>query len=158
MIPPFDQHGLLPPGCHTCKDWDDFAAVFAYNGHREAMLVLAKSFIRDRLTPLARGLRLIVGGSFLSDKDHPGDIDIVVIIPMLELGARQELLNLFVNEGRKDPIWDNHKVEFYIHIEGLGSNNLALFFEYVGEKSAEAKGLQPKDKRGTLEIESWTLG
>lgn len=158
MIPPFDKRGLLPPGRHTCKDWEEFSAVFAYNEHREHMLVRAKEFVRDRLTPLAQGLTLIVGGSFLSDKERPGDIDVVVIVPSEELTSRRAVIDLFVNEGRKGPIWENYKVEFYIHLEGLGMKNLALYFEYVGEKSAEAKGLEPKDRRGTLEIESWTLG
>lgn len=158
MIPPFDKRGLLPPGRHTCKNWEEFGAVFAYNEHRENMLARAKEFVQDRLTPLAQGLPLVVGGSFLSDKERPGDIDLVVVIPLDKLGERRGVCDLFTTEGRKGPIWENYKVEFYIHIDGLGMNNLALFFEYVGEKSAEAKGLQPKDKRGTLEIESWTLG
>lgn len=157
MTPPLDERGLLPPGCHGCQDWAQFAAQFAFNAHRERLLGLAMAFVRDRLTPLATGLRLIIAGSYLSDKEQPGDIEMVVTIPLADIPNRIVLIDLFRTEGAKGPIWQDSKVDFYIHLEGLGGNNIALFFEYVGEKTAAAKGIDAKDRRGTLEIASWTL-
>ena len=158
MIPPLDHRGLLPPGRHSCADWNELSDRFAFNDHRDKLLRRVMEFVRDRLTLLATGLDLVIGGSFLTDKVQPGDIDLVVVIPLDQLHARQPLLDMFGREGRKGAIWELYGAEFYIYIDGLGGNNLALFFEYVGEKSAEAKGLGPKDKRGTVRMESWTLG
>jgi len=157
MIPPLDSRGLLPQGRHPCTDWDELEFHFGTNDYRVSLLTRAKEFVRDRLTPIGSGLELVVGGSFLTDKACPGDIDIVVIIPIKDVVKYSQVLTMFATEGAKGPIWEEYKVEFYVQLDGAG-NSLALFFEYVGEKSAEAKGLSPKDKRGTVGIESWTLG
>lgn len=157
MIPPMDERGLLPPGCHTCQDWAELAEKFAFNPYRQHLLGQAMQFVQQRLTPLAQGLKLLVAGSYLSDKAQPGDVEMLVFVPLSNISQHQSLLDLFGKEGGKGTIWTTHRVDFYVHIEGLGGNNLALFFQYVGEKTAVDKGLEAKDKRGTLEIASWTL-
>lgn len=157
MIPPLDNRGLLPPGCHACKDWKELAEHFAINPARVHLLGKAMDFVRNRLTPLAGGLRLIIGGSYLSDKEQPNDVEMVVMIPLCELKYRTDVIDMFGRYGAHGLIHQQYDVDFYINLEGIGGNNLALFFEYVGDKTAAAKGLDAKDKRGTIEIESWTL-
>lgn len=157
MIPPLDERGLLPPGCHRCKDWGELEERFAFNPHRLRLLGQAMQFVRHRLTPLAGGLRLLIAGSYLSDKAQPGDVEMLVSLPLARAAMHAGLLNMFSQEGGKGSIWTNHKVDFYVQLEGLGGNDLTLFFQYVGEKTAADKGLEAKDKRGTIEIESWTL-
>lgn len=157
MIPPLDERGLLPPGCHRCKDWAELEERFAFNPYRQRLLGQAMQFVQHRLTPLAGGLRLVVAGSYLSDKAQPGDVEMLVSLPMHSIGQHVGLLDMFDKEGGKRSIWTTHRVDFYVQLEGFDGNDLALFFQYVGEKTAADKGLDAKDKRGTIEIESWTL-
>lgn len=157
MIPPLDERGLLPPGCHTCKDWIELEERFAFSPYRQRLLGQTMNFVQHRLTPLARGLKLLIAGSYLSDKAQPGDVEMLVSLPMLSIPQHAALIDMFDKEGGKGAIWQTHRVDFYVQLEGLGGNDMALFFQYVGEKTAADKGLDAKDKRGTIEIESWTL-
>ena len=86
MIPPLDERGLLPPGCHRCKDWAELEERFAFNTHRQRLLGQALQFVQYRLTPLASGLRLLLAGSYLSDKAQPGDIEMLVFLPVHRIG------------------------------------------------------------------------
>lgn len=157
-IPALDHRGLLPAGRHDCEDWATLAAAFAQNEARSKLLNRALECIREKLEPAGAGLELIVGGSFVTDKVDPDDIDLTILLPVSELSSRGVLMQLFAEEGAKGLMWDKYKVEFYISLLGLSCNNLALYFEYVGPKTGEAKSLNPKDKRGTVRVKKWTLG
>lgn len=72
MIPEFDRKGLLPPGIHEVS-WGEFESRFGVSlwrrlllaGLKEAMLNLKKAGCR----------KIYVDGSFVTDKEVPGDFD-----------------------------------------------------------------------------------
>jgi hypothetical protein len=73
MLPDFDQNGNLPPGEHACT-WTAFTQHFAWNTHRAIMI----GGLRAALTSLHTcGCQTAwIDGSFTTDKDKPGDIDV----------------------------------------------------------------------------------
>lgn len=151
-IPALDGRGLLPPGVHVCT-FAEFESRFLFNVYRAHLYGRVKNFVDIELKPRFTGLRLYIGGSFLSDKDTPDDIECCIPVPPHELVAYAAAMQWgMVNQKQ---IKELHQADFYPFIEGNPDNNFLEFFQYVGVKSAQKKGLAPKDKRGMLEVSPW---
>ncbi len=153
-IPPLDDRGLLPPGEHECL-LEDVPKHFCTNVHRE---ILWNSLCHDFIPVLhvqtknADDTRMVLGGSFFSDKPHPADIEATLIFP--ETTPPEECWRSLVTWKQNHMTWkEQFKVDYYPTLPG--DNDFALFFRYVGPKTAEAKGLHEKDLRGTLALQSW---
>ncbi|MGI8559093.1 MAG: DUF6932 family protein [Solirubrobacteraceae bacterium] len=73
MIPSFDERGNLPPGIHPAT-WDEILERYATNQRREQLL----SGLRAAIDSLrAAGCRRVyLDGSFVTDKELPGDFDV----------------------------------------------------------------------------------
>lgn len=155
MIPPLDARGLLPPGQHECARLADLALHFAINARRVALFQNLEKFLRTELSLVAAGLDLYVGGSYLSDKPHPSDIDCTLSVPLKDIAAYGPLMQLSA-DGAKGRIYTTYGVEFYLTIGAMGLNDFRLFFSYVGEKTAHAKNLDAKDSRGIIKVLQWT--
>jgi len=72
MIPEFDPAGNLPPGVHATS-WDLFVPRFGITDHRRRLI----SGLKRALDSLKlAGCRLAyIDGSFVTDKERPGDYD-----------------------------------------------------------------------------------
>lgn len=72
MIPEFDPGGNLPPGLHATT-WPLFVARFGITEHRRRLLC----GLRRALDSLKRAgcQRAYIDGSFVTDKEQPGDYD-----------------------------------------------------------------------------------
>ncbi len=78
MIPPFDEHGYLPPGVHAAT-LDEIEARFG----RESELRRVQLESLRWLTDVARRagvVRLVVNGSFVTEVFEPNDVDCVLLI------------------------------------------------------------------------------
>ena len=78
MIPPFNDEGYLPPGLHRAT-LDDINARFG----RESELRRVQMESLRWLIELARRagvLRIVVNGSFVTDKLEPNDVDCLLLI------------------------------------------------------------------------------
>ena len=73
MIPDFDLSGNLPPGVHDAN-WDEVARRFGWTKRRRELL----DGLKAALEPLREAgcRRVFINGSFVTDKDEPGDIDV----------------------------------------------------------------------------------
>lgn len=158
MVPPLDERGLLPPGVHDADDWLVVERMFATNDHRRALLDQMRIFIAAELQHVAAGLDLIIGGSYLTTKVVPGDIDCTVVIPVDEIQARVAALQLLVVDGRKGRIWHQYRVEAYPTLGQPGAHDFREFFQYVGEKSAVLHNCAARDLRGVIRVASWLPG
>lgn len=72
MIPSFDERGNLLPGIHPAT-WDEIVERYATTEHRATMLDgfgEAVASLRD-----ARCSRVYLNGSFVTEKEAPGDFD-----------------------------------------------------------------------------------
>jgi hypothetical protein len=158
VIPAFDERGMLPVGIHEAEDWVEIETRFAINEHRQLLFINMLQWIEDELQHVAAGLDLVIGGSYLTNKPVPGDIDCTVIIPMADIGARGPALQLLVADGGKGRIWQNYKVEAYPTLRSPGANDFSVFFQYVGEKSAVLHNCAATDRRGVIKVASWMPG
>jgi hypothetical protein len=72
VIPSFDQSGNLPPGIHSAT-WDEIVERYATNERREQLT----DGLRTAIASLhaAGCTRVYLGGSFVTDKEAPGDFD-----------------------------------------------------------------------------------
>ena len=77
MIPDFDDLGNLPPGVHRAT-LDEVIARFGWQSEVRRTLAESLKWLMD-LVRKAGGARLIVNGSFVTEKLEPNDVDCVVL-------------------------------------------------------------------------------
>lgn len=77
MLPPFDERGYLPFGIHSCTV-DELAARFGSGSpEREIETRELVQFIQWAQGAGVR--RLIVNGSYVTQKEDPNDVDLVIL-------------------------------------------------------------------------------
>jgi Family of unknown function (DUF6932) len=77
MLPPFDEHGNLPPGIHRASVEEVADRFGTGSEEREVEIKELSRFIEAARSVGAK--RLIINGSFVTDKVAPNDVDIVVL-------------------------------------------------------------------------------
>lgn len=149
MIPPLDERGLLPAGRHTAT-LDAVRERFANSSPRRAELWQKfMTFINNELSPWASGFELAIGGSYLSDKDAPDDIDATLLVPPPKVNAIHRNILDVGSALSRERLRGLYCVDFYVTLVGYG-NDFSAFFEYVGEKNAAQRNLREKDPRGIV--------
>lgn len=78
-LPQFNQYGLLPPGIYD-SDVAQVKERFCYNDHREAVFSRFETYVQH-ISVFGVKFACFLDGSFISDKEHPQDIDLVLDIP-----------------------------------------------------------------------------
>ncbi|HEV2970805.1 MAG TPA: hypothetical protein VGY55_12610 [Pirellulales bacterium] len=85
MIPPYDDHGFLPPGVHPAS-LDEAESRFGCDSEvRRAQMDSVKWMVE--LAVRAGVQRIILNGSFVTDVLEPNDVDCVLLIGP---GARRD--------------------------------------------------------------------
>ena len=73
MIPEFLPSGNLPPGIHDVS-WQDFCERFGHTAHRKSLLDGLASALKDLSVA---GCKVVyIDGSFVTNKEVPGDYDL----------------------------------------------------------------------------------
>jgi hypothetical protein len=72
VIPSFDERGNLPPGIHPAT-WDEIVERYATNERRGQLMVGLRTAIVS--LHAAGCTRVYLDGSFVTDKEVPGDFD-----------------------------------------------------------------------------------
>ena len=75
-IPGFDRHGLLPAGTYRCS-MTEVESRFGWNRHRKRFVELLGHFLLREIRPRF-AQAFFVNGSFVTDKEEPGDVDVVL--------------------------------------------------------------------------------
>lgn len=75
--PVFDDAGFIPP-LQICTE-AEVVRWFGVGDHRERLINRIRKWIR--LARAVRARRLLLDGSFVTEKDKPGDVDAVVLLP-----------------------------------------------------------------------------
>ena len=80
MIPNLNEFGVIPPGIHECT-FDEIVERFTNNEHRRALfvgfLIYAEKYI-DVFFQQGLVTAVLFGGSFITDKEKPKDIDVLL--------------------------------------------------------------------------------
>ncbi len=72
----FTKEGFLVDGIHRVANWHDLSSTFGFNSHRRTMLTRFNPIFQDMQRS---GMdHLYIGGSFVTNKEKPNDIDAVV--------------------------------------------------------------------------------
>ena len=92
---------------------------------------------------------ILINGSFVTDKPYPGDIDIVLD---LKNASKETALRgrQFIAKNQ-ERLMKQYDVHFWVDFPGIGSN-FSQFFQYLGDKNAQHKGLDPHDLKGILRV------
>ena len=151
-IPGLNQNGLLPRGVHDCT-LDEIAGSFARNPHRKRLFQNLVACLEQEIRPVFVH-PIFVDGSFVTDKDEPEDIDIV--LDLKETSDEQKFRGLMfmadVHEGEAKSIFRTYNVHFLVNVDAPGFPDLSSFFQYVGIKTARIKSLDPRHLKGILRI------
>jgi hypothetical protein len=71
-IPPFNELGYLPPGIYEIS-WPELMERFAINPQRQRLVTGLAAALRKLAAASCR--RVLLGGSFVTSKEHPNDFD-----------------------------------------------------------------------------------
>src|SRR5436190_17326429 len=78
-IPEFGDDGLLPAGIHDATADE---VVTRYGSQNDRRRILTSRLLRwIELGRIVGASRLLVAGSYVTAKDHPGDVDVVMALP-----------------------------------------------------------------------------
>ena len=78
MIPPFDEHGNLPPGIYRAT-LEEIGARFGKESEVRRAQMESLEWLID-LVRRAGVLRLVINGSFVTDTLEPNDVDCILLI------------------------------------------------------------------------------
>ena len=146
-IPEFDQRGMLPVGVYECS-LAEVAARFGWNPYRQRLVRSFGDFLVNEIRNAEFPDPLYVNGSFVTDKEKPEDVD--VVLDLRPAGEDRAWRGLALMEKERKRFREQYDVDFWVNLPG--QNNFADFFQYVGVKSAKFKGLAHTDRKGILRI------
>ena len=147
-IPKLDQNGFLPRGVHDCT-LTEIAGFFGANAYRRRLCQNLVTCLEQEIRPLFTH-PIFVDGSFVTDKDEPEDIDIV--LDLKEASDEEKGRGLTFMSRKQFLLLNKYKIHFWINIDGPGFSDFSVFFQYIGIKTARTKSLNPKHMKGILRI------
>ena len=147
-IPELNQNGLLPRGVHDCT-LAEIAGVFGANEHRRRLCQNLVACLEQEIRPLF-AYPILVDGSFVTDKDEPEDIDIV--LDLKEASDEQKWQGLTLMNKKQRQFLHKYNIHFWINFDAPGFSDFSTFFQYVGIKTARIKSLDPRHMKGILRI------
>ena len=147
-IPGLNQNGLLPRGVHDCT-LDEIAGSFAGNPHRKRLFQNLVACLEQEIRPVFVH-PIFVDGSFVTDKDDPEDVDIV--LDLKEASDEQKFRGLMFMKEKQSRFFRTYNVHFLVNVDAPGFPDLSSFFQYVGIKTARIKSLDPRHLKGILRI------
>ena len=147
-IPALNQNGLLPRGVHDCT-LAEMSNFFAANAHRRQLFQNLVICLEREIRPLFLH-PIFVDGSFVTDKDEPEDIDIV--LDLKETSDEQKLRGLMFMKEKQRRFLHEYHLHFWINFDTPESSDISVFFQYIGIKTARTKGLDPRHMKGILRI------
>jgi hypothetical protein len=146
-IPSFDAHGLLPAGVYDCS-LADIKNAFAWNAHRAKLFAAFETcYLQDIRANFSEPL--LFDGSYVTDKNLPDDID--VVLDLVNATNSVQIAALKYLTQRQKYLHTAFRVHFWINLPGVTADFRA-FFQYVGTKTAKFKGLQPMHNKGILRL------
>lgn len=128
MIPDFNEHGYLPAGVHPAT-LDEIAVRFGQEPELRRVQMESLRWLLE-LAQRVGVLRLIVNGSFVTDKWEPNDIDCLLL--------RGPLFPL--DESADAELWAGLP---FIQIALVGQTEFDLYVEqiYATDRHSTAKGM-----------------
>lgn len=142
MIPPFEEHGVLPDGLHDCTIGEvaERFGKFRTSDRRLRLWGELRDFINEAKASAAIEA-VLVDGSFVTATDEPNDIDLVLVISAtfdFSVDLAPAVYNLLAQR------YVRRRFGFDIVVAQEGSQSLAeavSFFRQVKQRPGVMKGL-----------------
>ncbi len=144
---PLNKEGFLPVGIHDFT-LEDIGSLFGRFQRTESRLTLFRKLVelvgQLRAFPFIRWV--IVDGSFVTEKDEPGDIDLVIVVDG-SIFTREELLNPFeYNAVSSRRLRKRYKFDVFVVPEGSRA-----YDEFVNHFSRVKEG-DPDSRKGMVRL------
>ena len=118
-----------------------------WNDHRLNLVDQLGTFLTREIRP-AFPEPLDVDGSFVTDKQEPVDVD--VVLDLRRATDWQQFRGWRLMRDRRGWFTQAYGVDFWINLPG--HNDFSEFFQYVGVKVSISKGLPPRHPKGILRV------
>ena len=121
--------------------------MFGWNEHRQRLICCFAQF----LTLEVRNMfdqPVYADGSFVTDKEHPNDIDVVLDLRDADDAKQSQGLEFW--SEYQISIKCRYHVDFWINLPDR--NDFAAFFQYIRPETAQFKGLDHRHRKGILRI------
>ena len=128
MIPPFTQAGLLPPGIHLATR-EEFLQRFCMDTSRRRQLFQNLERLLESLKKVSSARRILLGGSFVSSKPEPNDIDCIITFDPQIAGSQLRPFEYNVFSGKA--VRRMFHIDAYPVVEG--TPELAELLEFFQE-------------------------
>lgn len=151
-IPALNSHGLLPKGIHDCS-MPEIASSFSSTDPRHQRARLFKNL--DAFIAWIRPVKcfkfIYIDGSFVTNKEIPGDVDLILELPSPApaMATRLQKMKLF------DQAYVHRTFELHVffYVAGFPGNDLRAFFQYLRPEETQMRGLQAGETKGILRVE-----
>lgn len=115
--------------------------------HRKRLVRLLGDLLLGEIRPRF-AQAFYVDGSFVTDKEEPNDVDVVLDMRPARDDEKWQALALM--RDQQEQFEKQYGVHFWVNLPG--GNNFLDFFSYVGNKTARFKGLDPNQLKGILRV------
>jgi hypothetical protein len=147
-LPEFEPNGLLPEGQWPATE-EELRPRFGTNAPRQRLLQ-GVSIVLGAARQVPNCVAVVIDGSFVTDKDVPDDVDVVLCVTgelyaalaALSVGAYAWLLDA-------ESVWDTHGV--HVHFEDA-HEDLVSFFQTLRPEEAILRNVAPDKRRGVVRV------
>lgn len=105
---------------------------------------------KELITPLSELDKIYIDGSFVTDKQHPKDVDIIIEYP--DAATRIRLIRNNECLRTRAHIKDVYKVDVLTGLANAPGPDMRDFFELLRPEEAAGKGLPAGTRKGILRI------
>ncbi len=148
-IPELNQYGLLPPGEHECT-LDEAHERFGQTAARHKLWENLDAVLCEMRAANLSGT-VYINGSFVTDKPAPADVEITLDVRKEDI-EKQGLAYMFYHRNHAR-LKHERCIDWYPTLPA--SNDFISFFQYIGRKTALAKGLSQRATKGILKVTVW---
>ena len=147
-IPAFYRFGLLPGGIHECTI-TEVEVNLAWNDKRRRLTALLREFITEELSTLFDVLPpMVLDGSYVTDKDCPGNINLV--LELSDLPDKQKWAGQILYQ-RSPVLYERYQIEMLPGINSLPQDFVDLL-QTLRPQMAFEKGLHHSHRKGVLRL------
>ena len=139
QIPTFQANGNLPVGIHLAT-WQEVQETFAFNPRRQELLSGLKRACES--LKQADCPRIYIGGSFVTNKEFPGDFDVCWADETVNFVQLNEIDSVLLNfKNKRVAQKAKYGGELFPANSIADLDSLETYLEFFQKKNGELKGI-----------------
>lgn len=149
-IPELTEHGLLPLGVHPAT-LEEVVARFGTDNPRRVRLGEALTRFVDLLRAFGLFTNVFVDGSFTTDRELPGDVDVIAHLPVSKIKTELHRHARWA-ELERDLVKQTFEVDLLIEPSEAGHAMMVAFFQTLKAKDLISRKVPASHRRGILKV------